>query len=95
MGRGTLEIEAVAGFENVVFLLAQPDLKLAAQDVEKFLALVNVSFAAAPAGFDAEEVRLHGGIAPGEEFHADAGRGFEDFTVLGANEVLGLAVGIN
>jgi len=38
MGRGTLEIEAVAGFENVVFLLAQPDLKLAAQDVEKFLA---------------------------------------------------------
>src|SRR5208283_1444910 len=94
VGRGTLKIEAVAGFENVMFLLVQPDFEFTAQDVEKLLALMSVGFAAAPAGFDAEEVRLHGGVAPGEEFHADAGRGFEDFAVLRANKMLRLAVGI-
>src|SRR5208282_729347 len=71
------------------------DLEFTAQNVEKLLALVSVGFAAAPSGFDAEKVRFHRGVAPSKEFHADTGRGFENFAVLGANEVLGLAGGIN
>jgi hypothetical protein len=30
---GTLKIEAVAGLEDVMFLLVQPDFEFAAQDV--------------------------------------------------------------
>ncbi len=74
-------------------LLVQPDFKFTAQDVEKFLAFMGVRFAAAAARFDAEEVRFHGGVAQGEEFHADRGAGFEDFALGGADERLSFAVG--
>ena len=65
----------------------QPDLEFAAQDVEEFFALVRVGFAAATAGFDAEEMRFHGGVAPGEKLHADVGAGFQDFALRGTDEV--------
>ncbi len=71
----------------------QPDFEFAAQDVEKFFALVRVGFTAGAAGLDAEEVWLHGGVAPGEKFHTDLGTGFEDLTLGGANKVLSVAVG--
>ena len=59
------EIETVAWFQAVVLLAVQPDFKIAAEDVQEFLALVRIGFAAATAWFDAEEMRFHRGIAPG------------------------------
>ena len=47
MGRGALEIEAIAGLETVMALIMEPDLKFTAQDVEKFLAFMSIRFAAA------------------------------------------------
>src|SRR5882762_5536151 len=82
---GALEIEAVAGLETVVFVGVEPDFEFAAKDVQKLLALVSVGFTAAAAGLDAEEVRLHGGIAPGQQLHANAFGGLEDFALRGAN----------
>ncbi len=73
-------------------LIVQPDFKFAAEDVEKLLAFMGVRFAAAAAGFDAEEMRFHGSVAPGEEFHADIGAGFKDFALGRADERLSIAV---
>src|SRR6266478_3403691 len=86
MRRGAFEIEAVAGLQAIVFALPQPDFKRATQDVEKFLAFVRVGFAAAPAGLDAEKMRLHGGVAPSQEFHAHASVGFQNFSLLGTHQ---------
>src|SRR5271169_6732275 len=92
MRGGAFEIKAVTGLQPVMTLIVQPDLKFAAQDVEKFFTLVSVGFSAAPAAFDAKEVRLHDGIAPGEKLHADLRAGFEDFALGRANEGLGVPV---
>ena len=86
MWSGAFKVKTVAGFETVVFIVFQPNFEIAAEDVEKFFAFVGVGFAAAAAGAHAEEVRLHGGVAPGEEFHADAGSGFENFALGRAHE---------
>src|SRR6267142_6964727 len=64
MRGGALEVQTVAGLETVVFVSVEPDFEFTAKDVQKLLALVRVRFSAAAAGLDAEEVRLHGGIAP-------------------------------
>src|SRR5271170_2476464 len=90
---GALEIEAVAGLEAVMTLLVQPDFEFTAQDMEKFLAFMGIGFAAAAAGFDAEEVRFHGGVAPGKQLHADGGAGLEDFALGRTDERLSVAVG--
>ena len=71
----------------------QPYFEFAAQDVQKFFALVRVGFAAGATGLDAEEMRFHGGVAPGEKFHADLGTGFEDLALGRANKVLSVTVG--
>src|SRR5262252_8531286 len=76
---GTLKVEAVAGPEQVVLVLIQPDFEMAAQNVKKFLAFVRVRLAAVAARLDAEKMRFHGSVAPGEQFHANAFGGFEDF----------------
>lgn len=73
-------------------LILEPDLKFTAQDVEKFLAFMSIRFTAAPAGFDAKKVRFHGGVAPGKEFHADLGTGFEDLALGGTNEGLDVPI---
>ncbi len=73
-------------------LIVQPNFKLAAQDVEEFLAFMCVGFAAASAGLDAEKMRLHGGIAPGQKLHADFRTGFKDFALRRANQRLGVPV---
>src|SRR6266446_6382342 len=80
------EIEAVAGFQAVVLLAVQPDFKITTEDVQKFFALVRIGFAAAAAGFDAEEMRFHRCIAPGQQFHADVRRSLQDFSLRWANE---------
>lgn len=85
MGRGTLEIETIAGAEPVMFVSAEPDFKFAAKNVEKFFAFVRVGFAGAAAGLDAKEMRLHDGVAPGKKLHANTFFGFEDFAIGGAD----------
>src|SRR5882762_4214916 len=91
--RGAFKIQAVARFQEIVAVVVQPEFELAAQDMQEFLALVGVGFAAAAAGFHAEKVRLHGGVAPGEKFHADLGAGFEDFALRRAHKMLPFTVG--
>src|ERR1700757_4440000 len=48
-----LEIKAIPGFQPIVPFIVEPNLKLAAQNVEKFLTFVSVGFAAAAAGLNA------------------------------------------
>jgi hypothetical protein len=74
-------------------LVVKPDFELAAHDMKKFLSFMSVRFAATSAGFDAKEVRFHGGIAPREKFHADVWAGFEHLTLRRANEGGGVAIG--
>src|SRR6266446_5289263 len=81
-----LEIKTVAGFQAVVFFAVQPDFKITTKDVQEFFALVRIGFAAAAAGFDAEEMRFHRCIAPGQQFHADIRRSLQDFSLRWANE---------
>src|SRR6267142_6613672 len=80
------EIKTVAGFQAVVFFAVQPDFKITTKDVQEFFALVRIGFAAAAAGFDAEEMRFHRCIAPGQQFHADVRRSLQDFSLSWANE---------
>ena len=61
-----------------MLFVANPDFKSAANDVKEFFAFVCVGFTAAAAGLDAKEMRLHGFVAPGKKFHANAFGGFED-----------------
>src|SRR5713101_9718410 len=86
MWRGALEIEAVAGLHAVVLIDVEPDFEFATQDMQEFFAFVSVRFAAAAAGLDAKKMRLHGSVAPGKKFHADALGGFENFALGWAHE---------
>jgi len=76
-----------------VLVVANPDFKFAANDVEKFLAFVGVGFTAAAAGLDAKQMRLHRFVAPGEQFHANALCGFENAAFGRGNEA-GIALGV-
>src|ERR1700737_1868400 len=64
-----------------MLVIAEPDFKSAAEHVEEFLAVVRVGFAAATARFYAEEMRLHDCVAPGEQLHAHALFGLQDFSM--------------
>src|SRR3984893_123569 len=57
MRHGTLEIQAVAGLQPVVFLVAQPDFEFSTQDMQELFALVGVRLAAPAFGLHTEEVR--------------------------------------
>src|SRR5205085_209701 len=92
--RGAFKIQAVAGLEAIVHCFVQPNLKLASQDMKKLLALVRVRLAAAPAGFHAEEVRLHGGISPSEKFHAHARVGLQNSALVRTHELRIFATGL-
>ena len=78
MRRGTFEIEAIAGIEFIVLIAAKPNFKFSPNDVKKLFTFMSVRFSAATAGLDAEQMRLHGLVAPGQEFHANALGGFQD-----------------
>ena len=86
MWRGTFKIQTVAGLKLVMVLAVQPDMKLAAEYMKKFFAFVRIRFAATATRLDPEEVRLHDGLAPGEEFHAHVRSGFKNFSLRGAHE---------
>ena len=73
MRRGAFEIEAITRLEKVAFALIQANFEFTAQHVEEFLALMGIRFATTTAGLYAEKMRLHRGVAPGEQFHANAG----------------------
>jgi len=75
-------------------LILQPDFEFAAKDVKEFLALVCVRFAAAAAGFNAKKMRLHGHVAPSQEFHADFRAGLQNFAVRWTDERRSVAVGL-
>src|SRR5215472_3242401 len=71
MGRVAFEVEAVARFEPV-FLPVESDLQVSAQYVNKFFALVCVGIATSGFRCDAEKMRLHHGVAPRQQFHANS-----------------------
>jgi hypothetical protein len=93
MRSGAFEVKAIAGLKAVVAVILEPNFKFAAEHVKKLFAFVGVGFATVAAGFDAEEVRLHGGVPPSEKLHANFGTGFEDFALGRTNEELAVAVG--
>src|ERR1700724_4195858 len=86
MRRGAFEVKAVAGLQAIVLAVTQPDFKRAAEDVEEFFAFVGVGFAAATAGFHTKKMRLHGGISPRQEFHANAGIRLQNFSLRRTHE---------
>ena len=69
-----------------MFFAIQPNLKIAAKDVQEFFAFVRIRFAAAAAWFDAKKMRLHGGLAPREKLHAHTWSGLENFSLAGPDE---------
>src|SRR5260370_20532931 len=64
----------------------EPDLKMTAKNVEKLLAFVRVGFTAAASGFDAEKMRLHRRVSPGQQLHAHVRRGLQDFSLIRTHE---------
>src|SRR5215471_745538 len=75
------EIKAVACLEAVGFTPVETNFQASAQDVQKFLALVRVGFAASGGRRNAEEVGLHHRLSPSEQLHTDAGACLENFSV--------------
>ena len=60
-----------------MFFAIEPNFEVTAKDVEKLFSFVRVRFATSAAGFDAKKMGLHGGLTPGQKFHADAGSGLQ------------------
>lgn len=85
MVRAAFEVEAITFFEPVAFSAFEFDFEGAFQNIEKLFAFMGVGFAATCMRRDAEEVRLHHGIAPGKKFHAHTATGIENFAVSGAD----------
>src|SRR5713101_8061752 len=64
----------------------EPDLKMTAKNMQEFLAFVRVGFTAAAPRFDAEKMRLHHRVSPGQQLHAHVRRGLQDFSLMRAHE---------
>src|SRR5580692_3944893 len=84
--RRALKIEAVSRLEPVMLFAIQPNFKIAAKYMQELLAFVRVGFAAAAAGFDPKKMGFHCRLAPGEELHAHAGSGLENFSLAWPHE---------
>src|SRR5258708_22261039 len=69
----------------------EPNLKISAHDIQEFLAFMRVGFTAATSRFDAEKMRLHGRISPGQQFHAHVRSGLQDFSLVRAHQARILA----
>ncbi len=59
--------------------------------MQEFFAFVRVGFATAATGFDAEKVRLHHCVSPGQQLHAHIGSRLEDFSLIGAHQTRSIA----
>src|SRR5271165_5109745 len=78
---GTLEIQTVSWLQRVVLHFVEPDFQRALQHVDELFALVAIRAAAAGAGCDTEQMRLHYLPAKGEQFHLYARIWFQDFSI--------------
>src|SRR5260370_35845480 len=85
MRRGALKIETVAALE-MVLLAVERDFELSAEYEQELLSFVGVGLATAGLRRDAEQVRLHDLVAPGEQLHAHSGAGIEDLTLGWAHQ---------
>src|SRR5260370_30793079 len=77
-----------------MLLGVEPDFKVSAKDVEKFVAVVRVGCAAAAAGFDAEKIGLHHRVSTGEQLHAHVRRGLQNFSLVRTHEARIIAGGL-
>ena len=82
-----LEVKAVARFQAILFI-AEKNLQLAFQNVQKFFTDMGIRFAAACVGSDAKKVRLHDCVAPGQQLHADAWASLKHFPGFGFHQIL-------
>jgi len=73
-------------------LVVEPDFEFTAQNMEELFSFMSIRFAAAAAGFDAKQMRLHCGVAPSEQLHTDGRAGLKDFTLGRTNKGLGVPV---
>src|SRR4029077_16255230 len=69
-----------------MLLAVKPDFKLSAKDVQEFFAFMRIRFAAATTGLDAEKMRFHHRVSPGQQLHAHIRRGLEDFSLIWAHQ---------
>src|SRR5258708_8851641 len=69
-----------------MFPRVAPNLKISAHDMQEFFAIMRVGFAAAASRFDAEKMRLHRRVSPGQQLHAHFRRGFQDFSLVRAHQ---------
>src|SRR5919109_2588611 len=88
MRNRAFKIKTVAGFQPIMFAFIQPDFKISPQHMQKFLSLVRVGFATASAGFHTKKVRFHRRVSPGEQFHANIRRGFQNFSFRRPDQAL-------
>src|SRR6266568_6544703 len=81
VGHCALEIKTVAGLE-AVFFSPEKNLQLALEHKKKLFTDVSVGFATARVWSNAEKMRLHDRISPGQQLHADSRASFQDFACI-------------
>lgn len=69
-----------------MFFAIEPNFEVTAKDVEKLFSFVRVRLTTAAARFDAKKMGLHGGLTPGQKFHADAGSGLQNLSLSRTDE---------
>src|SRR3954447_8135843 len=90
---GGLKVEAVAGFQ-AVFFAVDDDFQIATEHVDELFSIMCVGVAAASVWSDAEQVRLHDCVAPGQQFHAYATTCFENLAFFGTNTAAAYVFGV-
>src|SRR5713226_8156428 len=69
-----------------MFTRVEPNLKISAKDMQEFLAFMRVGFTAAASRFDAEKMRFHHRVSPGQQLHAHVRRGLQDLSLIRAHQ---------
>src|ERR1039458_5007429 len=77
---GALEIKAVPGLEPV-FFLPQRDHQFPTQHIEKLLTLMRIRIAAARLRRYSKQMRLHNGVSPSQQLHANPGAGLQNLSL--------------
>src|SRR5215471_12699089 len=77
-----------------MFLSVESDLEIPTQYVDKFFALVRVRIPAASFRRDAKKMRLHHGVAPSQQLHADSGTRLQHLAFCGTNPAAARSVHI-
>src|SRR5262249_36798905 len=79
------EIKTVA-CSQLIFTILEKNVEPALDQEEKFLAFVRIGFDTACARSDAEQVRLHGDLAPSQKLHPYTGSALERFAAARAHQ---------